>query len=401
MYFVDLLFVGVSLQLLTAPISYAFVSTSRISHRISSTDGYLTNFAIKENQDGETSEHSSDRRTFVSILASSAAIATAFGPTDNAFADLEVTRDNFRSPERIEARRAKLAQNAGADTPEAIAAERARSVIKVPEKKVVAKSKVPPKAAPANTKKADKEKEILVQKTSKEDARRIEEEAAKEEAIRLAKIEEMKPPAKPRILVLGGTGAVGKEVRKKLQELDVFVIATSRDGRDDTIALDAVVKKAGLKDEIKNIANKNKITGVISCIGAIDTPTDSIVNGASGVAAIGAKEANFVKNFVFISISPEVRKKAAKKNEHEEYFAGKLFSEQVIQTQFGADGFLYTLIEPSSIGKTPQVTGAGDSIPAEVVANAAIVGALGKSDEKTLDSKKKIEGIAKKISEAV
>jgi len=37
----------------------------------------------------------------------------------------------------------------------------------------------------------------------------------------------------------------------------------------------------------------------------------------------------------------------------------------VVQTQFGANGFLYTLIKLSLIRKTPQVADAGDSITPE------------------------------------
>jgi len=45
------------------------------------------------------------------------------------------------------------------------------------------------------------------------------------------------------------------------------------------------------------------------------------------------------------------------------------------------------------------VPGAGDSIAAKTVANAAIMGALGLSTEKVLDTKKLIEASAKKINE--
>jgi len=219
--------------------------------------------------------------------------------------------------------------------------------------------------------------------------------AAKEEE-KVVVVEEEAPPDSPRVLVLGGTGTIGKEVMKKMATLGMYAIATSRDGREDTIAFDVLEKKTGVIDAITELANDKRITAVISCIGAIDPQTAGSINGASALAAIGAKKAKFVKNFVFISISPDVRKSLEKDDDLKDYFSGKAFSEQTVEAQFKGDGYSYTIIQPSAIESKPQLVQAGNPIPAQVVANAAIVGAIGYS-EKVLDTNGKIESAAKEV----
>ena len=71
-----------------------------------------------------------------------------------------------------------------------------------------------PKEDPNAAKKALKEAKIEEERLSAEKR----EKDRVEEQQRLAKIERSKPPSLPRILIVGGTGTVGKEVRKKLGE---------------------------------------------------------------------------------------------------------------------------------------------------------------------------------------
>ena len=145
-----------------------------------------------------------------------------------------------------------------------------------------------------------------------------------------------------KVLVLG-KGFVGTEVCKQLEALGIEYTATTRDGRDGTVTLDVVSQDKGPSSEIEVLAKG--YTAVISCIGSIGTPNDDAVNAATGLAAIGAKAAG-VKNFVYISVAPEVRDAAKGIGFVEKYMDGKAFSEDTIKSNFPES---YTLIEPTFI----------------------------------------------------
>jgi uncharacterized protein YbjT (DUF2867 family) len=146
-----------------------------------------------------------------------------------------------------------------------------------------------------------------------------------------------------KVLVLGGTGFVGSEVCKKLKSLGVDVIATSRDGRDGTLALDFGDSSIDVAKRVEEMAKG--CTGVVSCIGSIGTPNDKVVNSGTGLSSIGAKAAG-VKNFVYISVAPEVRDASKGLSFLKDYMDGKAFSEDSIKNNF-ADG--YTIIAPTFI----------------------------------------------------
>ncbi|KAG7364982.1 NAD-dependent epimerase/dehydratase [Nitzschia inconspicua] len=145
----------------------------------------------------------------------------------------------------------------------------------------------------------------------------------------------------PKVLVLGGTGFVGSRVVRALQEQGVSVTATSRDGRDGTVALD--VTKTDVAKEIESLAKG--FSAIISCIGAIGSPNDGVVNAASGLAAQGAKAAG-VERFVYISVAPEVKEFAKGIDFLDEYMKGKTFSQSAITSSFPNTA---TLIEPTFI----------------------------------------------------
>lgn len=213
-----------------------------------------------------------------------------------------------------------------------------------------------------------------------------------------------------KVLVLGGTGFVGTEICSKLKELGIEYISTSRDGRDGTIALDFANPALDIASTVEEIAKD--CTAVISTVGAIGTG-DMVrtVNAGTGIAAAGAKKAG-VKNFVYISVAPEVKDSVKGVKALENYMEGKRFSEDSIKTNF-AGGF--TLIEPTFIyggdkfalnpprvadgygrlvegllssapfraaaGVSPGIIGVALEPPVKVssVAGAAIAGALGLS----------------------
>ena len=312
-------------------------------------------------------DSSQSRRRFMSIATSSVAAASfVFLPADDAAAD-EITRDIFRSKKVLERRVA-----------------RGTAVAEIP--------KVAPKVVPKVAAKVDTKAELeAIRKQEEEDERlRLEAEA---------EAEAKKPPEKPRLLVLGGTGLIGKQVRKDLKNIGFFVIATSRDGRDNTIALDVLKPKVNAVDEVMKLAKENKCTGVVSCIGVVGTETDGKVNGANGLAAIGAKKAPFVKNFVAFSIPPEVRKEVKKDSALKAYLSGKDFSDEAITKNFGDSGYSFTIIEPGAVGKNKPVAKGGKAIPLETISAAAVVGALG-LEGSVLDTVDKIKKAASRLDEA-
>jgi uncharacterized protein YbjT (DUF2867 family) len=146
-----------------------------------------------------------------------------------------------------------------------------------------------------------------------------------------------------KVLVLGGSGFVGSEVCKKLKSIGVDYIATSRDGRDGTFALDFTDSGVDIAGKVGDMAKG--CTAVISCIGAIGTPSDQAINSGTGLAAMGAKAAG-VNNFVYISVAPEVRDSAKGVSFLQSYMDGKAFSEDAIKTNFSTG---YTIIAPTFI----------------------------------------------------
>jgi hypothetical protein len=83
-----------------------------------------------------------------------------------------------------------------------------------------------------------------------------------------------------KVLVLGGTGFVGSRVVKKLKDLGLDVITTSRDGRDGTVAFDVTSAGMNVEKEIQSLSKG--CAAVISCIGAIGTANDASINSATG-----------------------------------------------------------------------------------------------------------------------
>lgn len=232
---------------------------------------------------------------------------------------------------------------------------------------------------------------------------------------------------KEKILVLGGTGFVGTQIVQQLQNLNIPVISTSRDGRDNTIALD-VTKENAINNIIPELTKD--ITCIISCIGSIGTDNDEIINSATGTIAILAKKSN-VQRFVYITVAPDVKEFASNIDFLKGYMNGKTYSRSTILNTYGDNTNNSIFIEPTFIygGNTfninpPRVasfygnfienllsSGPIRSIesvmpsgiikialepPVNVndIAKAAIAGALGKSPITILDSYDKIKQAA-------
>jgi hypothetical protein len=229
-----------------------------------------------------------------------------------------------------------------------------------------------------------------------------------------------------KVLVLGGTGFVGSQVVQTLKDLGIPTIATSRDGRDGTVALDFDDDTGDVQQRVQKLASG--CTAVISCVGAIGTANDEKVNGATALAAAGAKAAG-VKRFVYITVAPEVKEFAKDIDFLAGYMRGKTASRDAVLANFPGDAS--TLIEPtfiygggsfeinpprvasfygkviegllssSPIRAATKITPAGiikialePPVPVEGVASAAVAGALGKGAPSILDTYDKIKQAA-------
>jgi len=228
-----------------------------------------------------------------------------------------------------------------------------------------------------------------------------------------------------KVLVLGGTGFVGTKVVAALRDLGVSTVATSRDGRDGTVALDFSTA-LNVKETVQKLAQG--CTAVVSCVGTIGTENDELVNGATALAAAGAKAAG-VQRFVYITVAPEVKDFAKNVDFLAGYMRGKTSSRNAVLANF--PGTSSTLIEPtfiygggsfeinpprvasfygkliegllssSPIRAATNIAPAGiikialePPVPVEAVANAAVAGALGKGAPSILDTYDKIKQAA-------
>jgi len=243
--------------------------------------------------------------------------------------------------------------------------------------KVVARD-VPKKESKTDAKKNEKaeakNEKLLAEAKEREEQERIAAEKAEEEKLARERV----PPELPRVLVLGGTGTVGKKVRSKLEDQGFFVVATSRDGRDKTVELDVTKCYGKIEKEIFDLAKENKCSAVVSLIGAVGSESDGLINGATGQAALAASNVPCVRNFVAIGPSPSITTKVPKGLES--YVKAKQLSQEVVMNTFKPDpkkdGMGYTIINPGAIGKSKNY-GSDPAVPLDAIVNAVVVGATG------------------------
>jgi uncharacterized protein YbjT (DUF2867 family) len=229
-----------------------------------------------------------------------------------------------------------------------------------------------------------------------------------------------------KVLVLGGSGFVGSQVVEILRGIGIDTVATSRYGRDGTVALDFT--QPNVDKKVEQLAAG--CTAVISCVGAIATKNDLAVNSGTGVAAQAAKAAG-VKRFVYITVAPEVKEFARDIDFLKDYMAGKTFSRDAVLAVFGQDAvlieptfiygggafelnpprvaknygkFIESILTASPIRNIERALSPGfikiafePPIPVEDVANAAVAGALGKTQH-ILDSYDKIKQASSLLS---
>ncbi len=138
------------------------------------------------------------------------------------------------------------------------------------------------------------------------------------------------------ILVLGGTGLVGSQVCKELENLGIAHTATGRSVLD--------VTSEGADQIYLDLVKKTGASAVISCIGSFNTPLDYKINSASGHLAEISPDS--VTKFSYISVSPAVQDAVKGLPILPDYMKGKTESNSLIQRRFPGRS---TLVKPSFI----------------------------------------------------
>ena len=141
-------------------------------------------------------------------------------------------------------------------------------------------------------------------------------------------------PSQSKVLVLGGTGFVGRHIIDELDRKNISYVATSTQGKEgNTVALDLTSNDA--PNQLLDICKTNGITAIVSTVGSIFTEHDYETNSASGrtaAAAFGAdpsekSSTSMPTKYIFIGNSPRVRNVCNIVDKLNEYARGKEESE--------------------------------------------------------------------------
>eukprot|EP00579_Thalassiosira_antarctica_P025888 CAMPEP_0202002460 /NCGR_PEP_ID=MMETSP0905-20130828/8294_1 /ASSEMBLY_ACC=CAM_ASM_000554 /TAXON_ID=420261 /ORGANISM="Thalassiosira antarctica, Strain CCMP982" /LENGTH=558 /DNA_ID=CAMNT_0048559365 /DNA_START=240 /DNA_END=1916 /DNA_ORIENTATION=+ len=177
-----------------------------------------------------------------------------------------------------------------------------------------------------------------------------------------ARVARASAPEYPLVLLIGGSGFLGSEIRHQLQERGVRYIATSTSNTaagnkdDEFVPLDLTASDAGeqfyqlISTSVKSSDNPNRIA-VISAMGAIGTDKDEQVNAALAAAIRASHRANdgdkdVVERFVMIGNTDRVRRLARNVSFLKGYASGKDEAESSLRKCFGSQG---CIIKPSFI----------------------------------------------------
>ena len=147
-----------------------------------------------------------------------------------------------------------------------------------------------------------------------------------------------------KVLVLGGSGFVGRHVIDALNLKKIPFIATSTSGQDDTIALDLTSETA--TQQVIDLCTSHEISTIVSTAGSILKECDYKVNAASGHIAAAVVSSNdvHVNKIIFIGNSQRIRNVCNTVSSLQEYARGKEESEQLIQQIMDADDRLHCCI---------------------------------------------------------
>ncbi|KAL7537489.1 hypothetical protein ACHAXR_007848, partial [Thalassiosira sp. AJA248-18] len=170
-------------------------------------------------------------------------------------------------------------------------------------------------------------------------------------------------PEYPLVVVVGGSGFLGSEIRRQLQERGVKYIATSTKGGGEEKFAPLDLTATDAEEQFYSlIANSDaEKVAVISAMGTIGTSEDEVVNSALARAIKGAHRANIVDNggdgddgdkkvaverFIMIGNTDRVRKLARNVPFLKGYASGKDEAESTLKECFGNLG---CIIKPSFI----------------------------------------------------
>jgi nucleoside-diphosphate-sugar epimerase len=245
-----------------------------------------------------------------------------------------------------------------------------------------------------------------------------------------------------RVTVLGGSGFVGSRVCKLLVQEGAAVTSVSRSGKPPAWAAgeDWVKRVDWVANDLTKGAREDleaaigKPVAVVSCVGAVGFDGASLLNGNGKTnieAARAVKKAGTAKRYAFVSVSSELARLDGTfwlPSWLSCYFKGKASAEAAMVDAVGADGV--TVVKPtfiyggSSFGLSPpRVAGGYGSaveevlsngilskiadiapgtikialrppVSADAVAGACARAALGKLDERLLDTTAKINQAA-------
>lgn len=245
-----------------------------------------------------------------------------------------------------------------------------------------------------------------------------------------------------RVTVLGGSGFVGSRVCKLLVQEGAAVTSVSKSGKPPAWATgeDWVERVVWVANDLTKGARADleaavgKPEAVVSCVGAVGFDGANLLNGngkANTEAAKAVKKAGTAKRYAFVSVSSELADLDGTfwlPSWLSCYFVGKRQAEAAMVDAVGADGV--TVIRPTfiyggpSFGLSPPRVAAGygsaveevlsngiiskiaDVVPgtikialrppvsADAVAGACARAALGKLDERLLDTTAKINKAA-------
>ena len=126
-----------------------------------------------------------------------------------------------------------------------------------------------------------------------------------------------------KVLVLGGSGFVGRHVIDALSLKKIPFIATSTSGQDDTIALDLTSETA--TQQVIDLCTSHEISTIVSTAGSILKECDYKVNAASGQIATAVVSSNdvHVNKIIFIGNSQRIRNVCNTVSSLQEYARGK------------------------------------------------------------------------------
>ncbi len=167
-----------------------------------------------------------------------------------------------------------------------------------------------------------------------------------------------KGPNERLVIIIGGTGFLGTEIRHQLQERGVNYIATTTPAtfrnmkeKDKFVPLDLTAENAQqdfydtISSAMKDDGTSAKEVAVIAAMGTIGTKDDEKVNAALAEAIKGAHRVNaendnnndddVVKSFVMIGNTKRVRRLARRVSFLKGYADGKDEAEATLQDLFG------------------------------------------------------------------